>query len=58
MPMPTDQDDVLGALLFVLQLTDIKVRVVRRFERIRLLLLLALGGTQVEVRSRQGGLLQ
>ena len=56
--MSTDQDDVLGALLFVLQLTDIKVRIVRRFERIRLLLLLALGGTQVKVRSRQGGLLQ
>ena len=56
--MPTDQDDVFGALLFVPQLADIKVWIVRRFERIRLLLLLALGGTQVEVRSRQGRLLQ
>jgi hypothetical protein len=52
--MSTDQDGVLGALLFVLQLADIKVRVVWRFEWIRLLLL----GTQVEVRGRQGRLLQ
>jgi hypothetical protein len=52
--IPTDQDDVLGALLFVLQLTDIKVRVVRRFEWIRALHLLAL----LKVRDRRRGLLQ
>ena len=54
---PTDQDDVLGALLFVLQLTDIKVRVIRGFERIRALLVLVVGGGQREVRGRQGRLL-
>jgi len=41
MRSPTDQDDISGTLFLVLQLAEVKVRVVRRLqvEHVRLLLL-------------------
>ena len=54
---PTDQDDVFGALFLVLQLADIKVRIVRRLKHISTLLLLCLLAP-INVRGRHFRLLQ
>ena len=49
----TDQDDVLsGALFLILQLADVKVRIVRRLEHVRaLLLLVVVSRAGLEVRG-------
>jgi len=60
-PKLTDQDDVFGAPVLVLipQLTDVKIRIIRRFEHISPVLLLALGrGAALKVRGRHVGFLQ
>ena len=55
----TDQDDVSGTLflILVLQLADVKVRIVRRLEHVRALLLLVVSGASLEVRGRVIGFL-
>jgi hypothetical protein len=49
----TDQDDVFGALVLILQLADVKIRIIRRLEHISPPLLPAL-----KVRGRHDGFLQ
>jgi hypothetical protein len=49
----TDQDDVFGALVLILQLADVKIRIIRRLEHISPPLLPAL-----KVRGRHVGFLQ
>jgi len=55
MRSPTDQDDVSGTLFLILQLADVKVRIVRRLEHFRGLLLLVVGRAGLEVRGREIG---
>jgi len=52
---PTDQDDVSGTLFLILQLADVKVRIVRRLEHVRGLLLLVVGRAGLKVRGREIG---
>ena len=55
MRSPTDQDDVSGTLFLILQLADVKVRIVRRLEHVRGLLLLAVSRAGLKVRGREIG---
>ena len=55
MRSPTDQDDVSGTLFLILQLADVQVRIVRRLEHVRALLLLAVSRVGLEVRGREIG---
>ena len=52
---PTDQDDVSGTLFTVLQLADVKIRIVWRLEHVRALLLLVVSRASLEVRGREIG---
>ena len=55
----TDQDNVFSALVLIVQLADVKIRIVRRIEHISPFLLLALRqGAALKVRGRHVGFLQ
>jgi len=48
----TDQDGVSGTLFLILQLADVKVRIVRRLEHVRAHLLLVVSRAGLKVRGR------
>ena len=58
MRSPTDQDNVSSALFPLLQLGDVKIRIVWQLEHVRAVLLPMVSRAGLEVRGREIGFVQ